>query len=156
LTNDETIEFVLYHTDEIRRAIAEKRLDPCLPRTIGHSSKISDITAAAAITNISDVPCVVIGYGAKINGQGNTQVVKRPEMWLRVVKYLDEIYAGKLTEEIIKRRYAQGESQRETCKALGISRDIYFAYRRDWLRAAELYAVGTGLLPYKRLRSENK
>ena len=151
MTNDETIEFVLYHTDEIKRAIAEKRLDPCLPRSIGHGSKISDITAAAAITNISDVPAVVVGYGPKINGNGNTQVVKRPEMWLKVVEYLSEIYAGKLTEEIIHRRYRQGESQQETCQALGISRDIYFAYRRDWLRAAELYAVGTGLLPYKRM-----
>ena len=151
MTNDETIEFVLYHTDEIKRAIEEKRLDPCLPKSIGHGSKISDITATAAITNISDVPAVVVGYGPKINGSGNTQVIKRPEMWLRVVEYLSEIYAGKLTEDIIKRRYRQGESQQETCQALGISRDIYFAYRRDWLRAAELYAVGTGLLPYKRM-----
>lgn len=151
MTNDEIIEFVLYHTEAIKKAIEEKRLDPCLPRTIGHGSKIADITAAAAITNISDVPCVVIGYGPKINGRGNTQVVKKPEMWLRLVKYLDEIYKGNLTEEIIKRRYAMGESQQDTCKALGISRDIYFAYRRDWLRTAELYAVGTGLLPYKRI-----
>ena len=94
---------------------------------------------------------MVVGYGAKINGNGNTQVIKKPEMWLRVVEYLSEIYANKLTEEIIRRRYRHGESQQETCQALGISRDIYFAYRRDWLRAAELYAVGTQLLPYKRI-----
>ena len=151
MTNDETIEFVLYHTDEIKNAIAEKRLDPCLPKSIGHGSKISDITATAALTNISEVPCVVVGYGARINGNGNAQVIKRPEQWLRVVDYLSEIYANKLTEDIIKRRYKNGESQQDTCKALGISRDIYFAYRKDWLRAAELYAVGTQLLPYKRM-----
>lgn len=152
MTNDEIIEFVLYHTDEIKNAIAEKRLDPCLPKSIGHGSKISDITATAALTNISEVPCVVVGYGPRINGSGNAQVIKRPEQWLRVVDYLSEIYANKLTEDIIKRRYKSGESQQDTCKALGISRDIYFAYRKDWLRAAELYAVGTQLLPYKRMR----
>lgn len=150
MTNDEMIEFVLYHTDEIKYAIAEKRLDPCLPKSIGHGSAISDITAATALTNISEIPCVVVAYGPKINGLGNAQVIKRPEMWLRVVKYLDEIYTGRPTEEFIRRRYREGEEVNETCANMGISRTIYYAYKMDVIRAAELYAVGNGLLPWKR------
>ena len=151
LTNDEMIEFVLFHTDEIKNAIAEKRLDPCLPKSIGHGSKISDITAAAALTNISEVHCVVVGYGPKINGHGNAQVIKRPEQWLTVVKYIDEIYNNKPTEEFIRRRYRQSEEVNETCTNMGISRTIYYAYKMDVIRAAELYAVGNGLLPWKRI-----
>ena len=150
MTNDEMIEFVLYHTDEIKNAIAEKRLDPCLPKSRGHGSKISDITAAAALNNISEVPCVVVAYGPKINGTGETQVIKRPEMWLRAVEYLDEIYSNKPTEEFIRRRYRNGEEVNETCGNMGISRTIYYAYKMDVIRAAELYAVGNGLLAWKR------
>ena len=151
LTNDEMIEFVLFHTDEIKTAIAEKRLDPCLPKSIGHGSAISDITAAAALTNISEVPCVVVGYGPKINGLGNAQVIKRPEQWLRAVDYIDEIYRNKPTEEFISRRYRNGEEVNETCTNMGISRTIYYAYKADVIRACELYAVGNGLLPWKRI-----
>lgn len=151
MTNDEMIEFVLFHAAEIKCAIAEKRLDPCLPKSIGHGSKISDVTATAALTNISEVPCVVVGYGPKINGLGNAQVIKRPERWIRVVNYLDEIYTGKPTEEFIRRRYRQGEEVNETCSKMGISRTIYYAYKMDVIRAAELYAVGNGLLPWKRI-----
>lgn len=151
MTNDEIIEFVLYHSNDIIKAIEEKRLDPCLPKSIGHGSKIADITAATALNNISEIPCVVVPYGPKVNGHGETQVIKRPEQWLRAVKYLDEIYKGKPTEEFIRRRYRNGEEVNETCTNMGISRTIYYAYKADVIRACELYAVGNGLLPWKRI-----
>lgn len=150
MSNDEIIELVLFHTKEIEQYVYEARLDPCIPKSVGGHSKISDPTATKALTNISEVPCVVISYGPKINGLGNAQVIKRPEMWLRAVKYLDEIYNNKPTEEFIKRRYRQGEEVNETCANMGISRTLYYAYKIDVIRAAELFAVGNGLLPWKR------
>lgn len=150
MTNDEIIEFVLFHVKDIERAIYEKKLDPCIPSSVGGHSKISDITATKAMQNISEVPCVVVEYGAKFAGHGETQVIKRPEQWLRAVKYLDEIYTGKPTEEFIRRRYRNGEEVNETCTNMGISRTVYYAYKMDVIRAMELYGVGNGLLAWKR------
>lgn len=150
MSNDEIIEFVLYHVKEIETAIYEKKLDPCIPRSVGGHSKISDITATKAMQNISEIPCVVVEHGAKFAGHGETQVIKRPEMWLRAVKYLDEIYKGKTAEEFIRRRYTDNEPYNITCHEMGIGKNIYYAYRADVIRACELYAVGNGLLPWKR------
>ena len=139
------MEFILYHVQDIKKAIYEKKLDPCIP--IGHGTQISDLTAAKALTNIADVT-VLVEYGGSINGKRDTKVIKRPELWLKGIQYIDEIYKGKPAESFIKRRYAENESWQDTCNGMGISRGVYFAYKADVIRALELYAVGVGLLPW--------
>jgi hypothetical protein len=87
----ELIKFIFDYEGEIRYAVFEKRFDSCVPKTGGGNghSKVSDPTAQKALQNVMPVDVVLIEYGASINGKRETQKIRYPERWLRII---DETY----------------------------------------------------------------
>ena len=90
------IEFCWQHEEDVRRAIAEKRLDNGGVVTGGGGHcRVSDPTAQKAIQNVSDVPCVEVEYGAYVNDMRNVMTIKRPLQWLKAAHRTKEHYADK-------------------------------------------------------------
>ena len=112
----EFIEFCFRNEAKIKRAINEKRLDPNLPKSIGHGSGISKPTEIQAINNITPLDFVVV--------DGTT--VYTPELWLLVVVLVKEHYNYRQGGLLYCLRYQTEDSKRkDILDEMKISRTRY-------------------------------
>ena len=131
------IDFVFYHEEQIRKAVAELRIDDGKPR-IRRGSQLSNPTATTAIRNLTLLRKISINC---------EQDVEFPELWIEV---MDRTWAwskaqGDCRYEVARRRYAK-EDYRKTCHDLQISNSTR---RRlfDFVRMyAALHAAQRGLI----------
>ena len=144
----ELIKFIFDYEGEIRYAVFEKRFDSCVPKTGGGNghSKVSDPTAQKALQNVMPVDVVVVEYGTSVNGKRETQKIKYPEKWLRIVGETYKFFDKKKQGEILHARFKNGESRYETCKRMGIKKSWYAVLLNDCLKHAERLAEGAGLI----------
>ena len=163
-SNDNLIEFVLRHADDIQKCVDIKKLE-IQSGGGGHTggegsghSRISDPTALSALRAVEPVPFIHCPFGPAINGRRDERFIRLPEKWLSVEKLTREFYTRdaekKFVREIYRRRYLQGEFGEKweiTCVKLDIRKAMYYAVVHDIVRFASLYAAGMGLIaPYSR------
>lgn len=142
--NQKYIEKIFYSYDKIKRAVEEAKSDPASNRTGGNSSGhawVSDPTANVAIRAATPIAVVVIETRKGMESDR----IREPEKWLRVVEATYEYFDGKLAGAVTKRRFS-GEDYRKTCQDLCISQNIYYCITRDVSHYAQLCAVGLGLM----------
>lgn len=151
--SDELIEFVLMHEEEIKTAVVEARLDSGSKgeRVGGKGSHIGNPTASNAIRNAMGVPSVRIAYGPKMAGMQAVKLIKNPEKWLKVASAVRSFYsadgtASETEQEFFARRYVKQEYWKDTCAAMNMKRDTYYAMKASAIRTTELYAVFYGAL----------
>lgn len=145
------IEFCWQHEEDIRRAIAEKRLDNGGVVTGGGGHcRVSDPTAQKAIHNVSDVPCVEVEYGAYVNDMRNVMTIKRPLQWLKAAHWTKEHYAEKPQGELIKLKYNESLLRNDIVEIMGISQATYYVMLSDIFTYAEGLAAGLKLISPKR------
>ena len=147
MNSRELIDFCLLYEADIRRAVAEKREDMCIPKG-GGGGRISDPTAAKALRNISTVGTVIVEYGARVNGKGELYTLHNAEEWLSVVDSVWKHYGGKKQGRLLELRYKQGHYiiDEDFVKNMGYSRSYLFRMLKDVFRYAEELAKGLGIL----------
>ena len=162
-SNDNLIEFVLRHADQIRKCVEEKKLDSGAghDNNVGGShSRISDPTSAQALHKVEPVGFIHCPYGPAINGKRDTRYIKLPEKWLTVERLTKDFYTRDAEREVVReiytRRYLQGEYGERweiTCAKLKVSKTLYYVVVHDVIRFAGLYAAGLGVIaPYSRFK----
>lgn len=142
--NQKYIEKIFYNYDKIKQAVYETRNDPATLKSGGDSSGhafVSDPTAIKALRGAVDLHKVIIDMGKNQDGL----VIRHPERWLKVVDYTYKFFDGKVTAEVLKRRFS-GESYGDTCNTLNISRNIYYCYLQEGMHYGQLCAVGLQLM----------
>jgi hypothetical protein len=76
--------------------------------------------------------------------------IKDPEKWLRVVDctygYFKNKKTGKITCDVITRKYKQDQDYREISMSVGISQTTCFMYVKEANQYAGLCAVGLDLM----------
>lgn len=154
---DDLIEFCLMYSDEIKKAIKEKRLDPGFSGHTGGAgsghSYVSDPTAIQGIKAALKISCVYVPYGATICGKKDVKLVRNPEMWVRVADKVAAYYSKSCdSQEFYRRRYILREDHAKTCNDLSMSKGSYYARKANVIRLAENLAIGYGCLsPYCRM-----
>lgn len=152
MVQEELIEFVLMHVEDIRGAVVCAKIDDKRNGTGGGSghSRVSDPTANKAIRNILNLPVVYVEYGPLVCGKRDGRKMKHPEKWLRVAEQTAKYYLNNpRMAEFYRRRYIVQEDWKRTCKDLGIYKNLYYVMKSDVIRFAALSAVGSGLIsPY--------
>lgn len=155
---EDLIEFVLTHTDEIKIAITDQRIDAQKGSTGGGTghSKISDPTALRAIKNITESPVVYVQHGPIIAGKMDAVKIKRPERWLKVEKQTREYYLGnERMSDFYKLRYIKQLERRQVWERLCIKKGLYYAMASDVTRFAMMCAVASGLIgPYSKFHTK--
>lgn len=146
--NAKYIEKIFYQYDKIKQAVNEARKDPASCKTGGNGSGhafVSDPTANVAIKEVTPIKAVVIN----ITKQEQMKIME-PEKWLQVVDYTYEYFCnkktGKVTYDVITRKYRKGEDYREISMSIGIGQTTCFMYVREANQYASLCAVGLGLM----------
>ncbi len=148
-----TIEFCLWYEQDIRLAILDAKY--CAGRggvTGGNGTghmRVSDPTAVQALRAVQEINVLDVPYGTPIGINKrwqNTYRLRNPAKWLLVVEYLKRRYLSDdcSLKDFFERRYIKKEHWKDTCKALNISRAIYYAMKADIIRAGEVYAAGCG------------
>ena len=146
------VEFAIEHEEDIKYLVNEAQHDPANQKAGGGGHAfISDPTARQAIRNTEEVRCVMVPYGAAINGRRDVKPVKQPQRWLRVTANLRALYASSVQWEIIELKYVGG-LDRNTILAklkekhqLDIGRSTYHAMIQDVIRVGVGVATGLGL-----------
>lgn len=133
------IEFMMYHRQEIKRAIAEERERQKGGHSGGGSSGhafVSDPTALQGIKAATELISVNIDSG---------NVIKWPERWLRVI---DKTYeqAGDLQRAVMQARYEDHEIATRTCMRLAIGKTLYYGLLDNALAFAGMAACQMGLM----------
>lgn len=142
--NQKYIEKIFYSYDKIKRAVEEVKSDPASNRTGGNNSGhawVSDPTANVAIRAATPIAVIVIETRKGMESDR----IREPEKWLRVVEATYEYFSGRMTADVIRRRFS-GESYGDTCDMLHISKNIYYLHCEEALHYASLCAVGLGLM----------
>ena len=155
---EELIEFVLTHTDEIKTAIVEQRVDVQKGHTGGGAghSKVSDPTALRAIKNITEIQVVHVQYGAIVAGKMDTVTIKRPEKWLRIERQVREYYLGnERMAKFYQLKYMKQLDRRQVLDNMKISKGLYYAMSGDVTRFVMMCAVAAGLIgPYSKFHAK--
>lgn len=154
---EDLIEFILTHTNEIKRAIVSQRIDAQKGHTGGGGhSKVSDPTALRAIKNITEIPVVYVQHGPIIAGKMDAVKIKRPERWLKVEKQTREYYLGnERMSDFYKLRYIKQLERRQVWERLCIKKGLYYAMASDITRFAMMCAVAAGLIgPYSKFHTK--
>lgn len=99
----EFIEFCFRRETKIKQAIIEKRLDPNLPRSVGHGSGISKPTEIQAMNNLTPLAEVAVD-GVRI---------WLPDLWLVVVALTKAHYNYKQGGELYALRYRETKENEE-------------------------------------------
>ena len=166
----ETIEFCLWHEEDIKLALEAQTANPLhgisfgstLAGNGGSRTNVSDPTYVQALRRIDALGYLDVPYGplygraptynektklyAPDHRWQETFRLRYPGKWLRIVAALKSYFlsAENPLHDFFIRRYVDNEPWAKTCKELGISRGRYFVMRAAVIRAAELYAVGYG------------
>lgn len=109
------IEFCFANEAEIVRACWEKRLDPNIPKSIGHGSGISKPTEMQAIKNSLPLDFVTVKKTA----------IYTPELWLRLVTITKAEYNYKQGGILYKLKYQQDFLRAKVMKEMKISKTRY-------------------------------
>lgn len=148
INNRNLIEFVLYHEEDIKKAVYERRFDSCIGKTGGCGSGhciMSDPTAQTAIKHVAEIRSVLIEYGAATCGKRNTVTVRNPEKWLRLISYTRTYYQNRTGGRLFEMRYTKNMNRSEIMEALQLSASQYHALLNDVLRFTEGVAIGIGI-----------
>ena len=166
----ETIEFCLWHEQDIKLALEAQTANPLhgisfgstLAGNGGSRTKVSDPTYVQALRRIDALGYLDVPYGplygraptynektrlyAPDHRWQETFRLRYPEKWLRIVAALKSYFLSEdnRLHDFFVRRYVDNEPWATTCKELGISRGRYFVMRAAVVRAAELYAAAYG------------
>lgn len=137
------VEWVFRNESQVRQAVWERRNDAggTSGGGCGKSCSTGDPVANRAIRNASELPNVVVCYGA-----GRVFNLRRPERWLKMVEIVQEHYKGGVQGEILEQLYKQGMSNDEVMENVGVRRTIFFVMKSDILAFAEGVACGLGVL----------
>jgi len=138
---DRMVVFCFKHYNDIKKAIYEKRMDPGTQKQgEGGHSFISDPTAQKAMRNADELDTVTVNYGVR-----DSQVVRRPESWLKVVERTRLYYGSNIQGRMIAMTYDENVSWREVCKELKMRRATYYTLMNDVVNLATGVALGLGL-----------
>ncbi len=138
---DRMVVFCFNHYEAIKRAVYEKRLDPGTQKQGGGGhSYISDPTAQKAIRNTAELDVVTINYGSR-----ESQAIRRPESWLRVVERTRAYYGSNIQGQMIVMLYDKKAGWREICRTLKLRRSVYYTLMNDVISIATGIAIGLGL-----------
>lgn len=140
------VEFCFRHEQCILRAVEEKRLDSGVTVGGGGHCKMSDPTAMKAITNVSDIACVEVEYGAEVNGRRNIMPLRKPLKWLKVAAWTKEYYSARTQGEIIRLKYNESMLPKDICQQLNISTATYYAMLSDIFAYAAGVARGLNII----------
>lgn len=146
------VEFAIEHEEDIKYLVFEAQHDPATQKTGGGGRAfISDPTARQAMRNFDEVRCVMVPYGANINGRRDIRKVKHPQRWLEVTSSLRALYGGSVQWEIVELKYVKGLEQSAILATLRdkyqleIGRSNYYDMVRDVIRMGIGVATGLGL-----------
>lgn len=125
------IGWVMYHRDEIARAVREARLGHKHGHSGGASSGhafVSDPTATEAIDAATPLATVRLEDGV---------IVRRPEDWLKVIRH---VYRDRpATEARTMEYYYDGHSSQETAIKMAMDKSTVYRIRSEFLhRACEI------------------
>ena len=166
----ETIEFCLWHEEDIKLALEAQTANPLhsvsfggtLAGNGGSRTKVSDPTYVQALRRIEALGYLDVPYGplygraptynektklyAPDHRWQETFRLRYPGKWLRIVAALKSYFLSEENplHDFFIRRYVDNEPWATTCKELAISRGKYFVMKAEVIRAGELYAVGYG------------
>lgn len=127
---DRKVESIFFRAKEIAAAVKDTRLD----QDKGHNGNqgISDPTGAKAVTNITELPCVVLSDGTVIN---------KPERWLKVVRgTYNKLDA--LQQEVFTIRYVKQLSW----KCASVPRDSFYKTLHEILLIGKMAACQLGVM----------
>lgn len=132
----EFIEFCFKNEAKIKKGIVEYRLDPNIPRSIGHGSGISKPTEIQAINNVTPIKSILL--------DGAT--VPYPELWLRVVYLVKAHFNYKQGGTLYWLRYHEKYTRSETLLTMKISKTRYHQLIIEIIdyaisKALELYLI---------------
>ena len=154
--SDGLIDFIFSYEKKIAAAVMEKRMDPGGGITGGGGSghsRVSDPTAIQGIKLASPVVCVLIEYGAAVNGVRSSRTIKHPEKWLQVAAETRAFFESRPQGEFLRRRYEQAENWQDPCRAMRCTKSYYYAYKADVFGFAERLAIGYGIIsPWQRYK----
>lgn len=148
---EDLIEFCLTYRSQIEAAVLEAKMGT---GGAGHTGgmgsghcRVSDPTAIKAIRLLSPVTAVDVPFGPFIAGARERVHLRHPEKWLQVVKAVEQRFlpsTGK-AGEFYRSRYCDRDLWRRTCTDLHITHGVYYAYRKEVIYYAALFAVQLGL-----------
>ena len=124
---------------QIKKAVSEYRQNRCIPHwfTSGHA-KISDPTANMAVSNLTPLKAVTIGFIR----------VEKPELWISlydaVKAHFD--YNNKIISRYMDMIYMQDIGRNKICNDLYIGTTTYYSYRREIIVYATMVACQFGLV----------
>lgn len=138
---DRMVVFCFKHYADIKQAVYEKRMDPgTVKQGGGGHSFISDPTAQKAIRNTAELDAVTITFGVQ-----DSQVIRRPESWLKVVERTRTYYGNNLQGKMITLAFEKNANWREICKTLNLRRGLYYTLMNDVVSFATGVALSLGL-----------
>ena len=166
----ETIEFCLWHEQDIKLALEAQTANPLraisfgstLAGSSGSRTKVSDPTSLQALRRIDALNYLDVPYGQlygpapKYNEKTKLYAADHrwqetfrlhyPGKWLRITVALKKYYLseGNAIRDFFIRRYVDNEPWATTCKELAISRGKYFIMKAEVIHTGELFAVAYG------------
>lgn len=148
MKNHKLIRFILNHEKEIREAIKDKRNAAGNRPTGGGNghSRVSDPTANKAIANVTPIPAVTISYGARTFSERESITIRKPEEWLVIIEYADDVFRGTIYGALLQMKYRENRTREKICQAMNVGKTQYHAIDMNIMFFIEGCAIGKGIL----------
>ena len=121
---------------EIQEAILEER-----ERRLNKRSR--NPTEDMVVNKIMPVRKVRVSYKQR------TLVVEQPEKWLAIIKVIYAAYSNHPICSMVRMRLEDNKSPEVISGVMGISRETYYGWYREFFRDAVFVACSRGLLNFK-------
>lgn len=128
------VETIFKLAPAIRAAVVDERAQ----REAKHHGK--DPTGNRAVDKVMPVSCVRVPYGK------GTLCIDNPEAWLDVVREIYVAYSNHPIGQMAKLRLEGKRSPAALAELMGVSRERYYGWYREFLRDAVFLASEKGLL----------